>query len=122
MRQWSASMRSTMLARRSASRRRTWLRLISIDALESAQNCQRDGKDYACRLEATVALRELIRGKHVRCDETAGIATSGPLPGKQQAREQCDHDSVNFGLSTLSSVITRAKPDFPYRAFCDRHR
>lgn len=46
----------------------TRLRLLNVDAFETAQNCQRDGKDYACGLEATVALSEMIRGKQVRCE------------------------------------------------------
>ena len=46
----------------------TRLRLLSMDAFETAQNCQRDGKDYACGLEATVALGTLIGNQSVRCE------------------------------------------------------
>jgi endonuclease YncB( thermonuclease family) len=46
----------------------TRLRLLSIDAFESAQNCQNDGMDYACGFEATVALIGLVKGHEVRCE------------------------------------------------------
>ena len=45
----------------------TRLRLLSMDAFETAQNCQRDGKNYACGLEATLALIGLIRDRPVTC-------------------------------------------------------
>ena len=45
----------------------TRLRLLSMDAFETAQNCEKDGKDYACGLEATLALIALIRDRPVTC-------------------------------------------------------
>lgn len=45
----------------------TRLRLLSMDAFETAQNCEKDGKDYACGLEATLALIALIRDQPVTC-------------------------------------------------------
>jgi endonuclease YncB( thermonuclease family) len=46
----------------------TRLRFLNMDAFESYQNCQKDGRDYACGFEATAALVDLVRGKEVRCE------------------------------------------------------
>ena len=44
------------------------LRLLDIDAFEMAQNCQdAEGRDYACGLEAMLALDGLIKTQDVRC-------------------------------------------------------
>lgn len=45
----------------------TRLRLLSMDAFESAQTCQRDGHEYQCGVESTRALIGLISGRPVRC-------------------------------------------------------
>lgn len=45
----------------------TRLRLLSMDAFESAQYCTRDEKKYACGLEATLALIGLIRDRPMTC-------------------------------------------------------
>lgn len=44
------------------------LRLLSMDAFESAQTCQRDGREYQCGTAATRALIGLIGGNPVRCE------------------------------------------------------
>jgi endonuclease YncB( thermonuclease family) len=46
----------------------TRLRLLSIDAFESAQTCTRDGRSYGCGEEATRALIRLIGQRPVRCE------------------------------------------------------
>lgn len=46
----------------------TRLRLLSMDAFESAQTCTRDGHQYACGEEATRALINLIGQRPVRCE------------------------------------------------------
>jgi endonuclease YncB( thermonuclease family) len=46
---------------------RTRLRLLSMDAFESAQTCARDEHDYPCGSEATRALIGLIDQREVRC-------------------------------------------------------
>jgi endonuclease YncB( thermonuclease family) len=46
----------------------TRLRFLNMDAFESAQNCQKDGKSYSCGFEATLALADLVRGNQVRCE------------------------------------------------------
>lgn len=43
------------------------LRLVSMDAFETAQNCTRDSRDYACGFEATQALIKLIANRPVTC-------------------------------------------------------
>lgn len=45
----------------------TRLRLLDIDAFESAQTCTRGGQEYACGIEATRALSGLIAGRVVNC-------------------------------------------------------
>ncbi len=45
----------------------TRLRLLSMDAFESAQTCERDGREYQCGIEATRALIGLTRGRPVTC-------------------------------------------------------
>jgi endonuclease YncB( thermonuclease family) len=45
----------------------TRLRLLSMDAFESAQTCLRDGHEYPCGVEATRALIGLIGDRKVRC-------------------------------------------------------
>jgi endonuclease YncB( thermonuclease family) len=45
----------------------TRLRLLSMDAFESAQNCQQNEREYQCGTEATRALIGLIRGRPVNC-------------------------------------------------------
>jgi endonuclease YncB( thermonuclease family) len=44
------------------------IRLEGIDAPELAQNCRRDGSDYACGREAREALADLIAGRDVSCE------------------------------------------------------
>lgn len=44
------------------------LRLLSMDAFETAQNCEKGGKDYACGLEATLALITLTKNQKVTCE------------------------------------------------------
>lgn len=44
------------------------LRLLSMDAFESAQTCSREGVKYPCGGEATRALIRLIGQKEVRCE------------------------------------------------------
>ena len=46
----------------------TRLRLLSMDAFETAQNCLRNGKNYACGFRATAALTALLRGRELRCE------------------------------------------------------
>jgi endonuclease YncB( thermonuclease family) len=45
----------------------TRLRLLSMDAFESAQTCQRDGQPYECGTAAIRALITLIGGRPVTC-------------------------------------------------------
>lgn len=45
----------------------TRLRLLSMDAFETTQACQRDGQRYSCGAEATRALVGLIGQQEVRC-------------------------------------------------------
>ena len=45
----------------------TRLRLLSMDAFESAQTCSRDGQEYNCGTEATRALIGLIGDRPVSC-------------------------------------------------------
>lgn len=46
------------------------VRLHGIDAPESQQTCKVDGKGYYCGSLATEALRDLIGGRRVRCEQT----------------------------------------------------
>lgn len=43
------------------------IRFFGIDAPESRQTCQRDGKDYLCGKEASMALADLIGTQTVTC-------------------------------------------------------
>ena len=45
------------------------IRLYGIDAPESAQVCQADGKSYQCGTSATLALTRRIGGRSVSCEE-----------------------------------------------------
>src|SRR4051812_13529181 len=45
----------------------TKIRLHGIDAPESRQACEREGRSYLCGDRATQALQELLRGHTVRC-------------------------------------------------------
>ena len=45
----------------------TRIRLLGIDAPESAQGCTREGQPWACGEEATNSLREIVEGQRVRC-------------------------------------------------------
>ena len=47
----------------------TKIRMHGIDAPESKQSCQVNGKSYRCGQKATVALAELIGSSSVRCEE-----------------------------------------------------
>jgi endonuclease YncB( thermonuclease family) len=61
------------------------VRLEGIDAPESDQTCQRDGKSWPCGALATATLRSLIRGRSVSCtitgrdrfDRALGVCTAG---------------------------------------------
>ena len=44
------------------------IRLYGIDAPERSQTCLLEGRRYPCGIDATEALRELVRGKEVSCD------------------------------------------------------
>ena len=44
------------------------VRFYGIDAPESRQTCERDGKPYACGKQATKALVDLIAGRPVQCE------------------------------------------------------
>ena len=44
------------------------IRLHGIDAPERSQTCFFEGRRYPCGIDATEALRELVRGKEVTCD------------------------------------------------------
>lgn len=46
----------------------TRLRLLSMDAFESAQTCTRSDRSYACGEESTRALIGLINQREVRCE------------------------------------------------------
>lgn len=46
----------------------TRLRLLSMDAFESAQTCTRNGAQYPCGEESTRALIRLIDQREVRCE------------------------------------------------------
>ena len=48
----------------------TKIRMHGIDAPESKQTCQANGKTYRCGQKSTVALRELIGSDDVRCEGT----------------------------------------------------
>ncbi|MBW8267890.1 thermonuclease family protein [Caldovatus aquaticus] len=43
------------------------VRLYGIDAPESDQDCERDGRAYACGAAAARALADLVAGREVRC-------------------------------------------------------
>lgn len=45
------------------------VRLFGIDAPESKQTCERDGVTWLCGQEAGKALRELVAGQSLTCDE-----------------------------------------------------
>ena len=47
----------------------TKIRMHGIDAPESKQSCQANGKTYRCGLKATEALTQLIGSSSVRCEE-----------------------------------------------------
>lgn len=47
----------------------TKIRMHGIDAPESKQSCQANGKTYQCGQKATVALTQLISSSSVRCEE-----------------------------------------------------
>ena len=44
------------------------IRLLGLDAPESAQGCDRGGRAWDCGAAATAALQRLVDGKVVRCD------------------------------------------------------
>ncbi len=44
------------------------VRLYGIDAPEVEQDCEKDGRDWACGREAGAALRRKINGRTVECD------------------------------------------------------
>ena len=44
------------------------VRLYGIDAPESGQTCERDGKTYGCGKQATKTLADLIAGQPVQCE------------------------------------------------------
>ena len=48
----------------------TKIRMHGIDAPESKQTCQANGKTYQCGQTATIALGKLIGSSHVRCQGT----------------------------------------------------
>jgi len=47
----------------------TRVRLFGIDAPESKQTCEREGVTWLCGQEAGKALRELVAGQSLTCDE-----------------------------------------------------
>jgi endonuclease YncB( thermonuclease family) len=49
--------------------RGTRIRLHGIDAPESGQLCQRNGKDYRCGQQAAAALDDLVARRSIRCED-----------------------------------------------------
>jgi endonuclease YncB( thermonuclease family) len=57
----------------------TRLRLLSMDAFESAQTCQKEGREYPCGVEATRGLIGLIGGRTIQCVGDRRDAYKRPL-------------------------------------------
>jgi endonuclease YncB( thermonuclease family) len=63
------------------------VRLYGIDAPEGRQNCEREGKTYACGKEATKELATLIAGQTIQCEivgkdqyaRALGVCTVGAI-------------------------------------------
>jgi hypothetical protein len=73
------------------------IRLISIDAPEGQQLCQRGGREWACADDATAALSELVASVDVRCDKLVRVASQPDLPDKRA-------HSIGFGRASLPSI------------------
>jgi len=87
----------------------TRLRLLSMDAFESAQNCSRDGQTYPCGLEATRALIGLIGQREVRCDGDKRDRYGRPLV-------QCFIGDLDLGREMVRQGWAVAEYGAEYRA------
>lgn len=93
----------------------TRLRLLSIDAFESAQSCTREGQEYPCGLEATRALIGLISQREVRCEGQKRDRYGRPLV-------VCWVDDLDLGREMVRLGWAVAEYGTEYRADEDQAR
>lgn len=93
----------------------TRLRLLSIDAFESAQSCTRDGRSYPCGEEATRALLGLIGQRPVRCEGNQRDRYKRPLV-------RCWIGNLDLGRTMVETGWAVAEFGDEYRDDEDRAR
>ena len=77
------------------------VRVQGIDAPETLQTCERDGKSYECGKHAAKALADLIAGRPVRCELVGRPLAAMPLttphetPRKSRATERLKIGETN---------------------------
>jgi endonuclease YncB( thermonuclease family) len=84
------------------------LKLIDIDAFESAQTCQRDGQSYQCGFQATLELEDLIHGQPIRCDGSRRDQYRRPLV-------HCFLGNLDLGRAMVRSGWALAEYSAQYR-------
>lgn len=87
----------------------TRIRLLGIDAPESAQNCTRAGQTWACGQEATATLQELLGGQSLECTVQGTDVYNRTLATCRTAVFDLGQEMVRRGMALPSDD---APPDY----------
>lgn len=77
----------------------TRIRIIGIDAPESAQQCSREGQTWDCGREATASLHEIIAGGPLECTAQGTDRYGRTLASCRNAVFDLGHEMVRRGLA-----------------------
>lgn len=81
------------------------IRLFGIDAVESAQSCERDGEAWACGHDAAAALSAIVEGRNLQC-ERRGMDRYGRIVAV------CTRDGRDIGRAMVQMGLAVALPEF----------
>lgn len=80
----------------------TRIRLVGIDAAESAQQCRRDGQAWDCGADAAAAMRELLSAGPIECSAQGFDSYGNTLATCRNALFDIGHEMVRRGLALPS--------------------
>lgn len=81
----------------------TRIRLLGIDAPESAQQCQREGQPWACGTEATATLHEILASQPLECRSEGTDMYGRTLATCRNAVFDLGQEMVRRGMALPSS-------------------
>jgi endonuclease YncB( thermonuclease family) len=81
----------------------TRIRIVGIDAPESAQSCTRDGQAWACGTEATATLREIIASAPITCTALGTDIYGRTLATCETAVFDVGREMVRRGMALASA-------------------